>query len=121
MAARHCHEERTMSKPFAMNRLPSSIREELLARRVEKPGLTLDDHFTWLASQGHQVSRSAIYRFLAAYDAQQARPDDAEEQTDAQSIRLGCLMVAANYSLPGDKVDLLSTAAELVKWVESAP
>lgn len=106
-----------MAKPFALNRLPSSIREELLARRAEKPGLTLDDHFTWLTSQGHQVSRSAIYRFLAAHDAQQARPDEPEEPTDAQSIRLGCLMVAAAYALPGDKTDLIKTAEEFVEWV----
>lgn len=106
-----------MSKTFSLNRLPSSIREELLTRRAEKPGLTLNDHFTWLTSQGHQVSRSAIYRFLAAHDAQQARPDDAEEPTDAQSIRLGCLMVAASYALPGDKIDLIKTADEFVGWV----
>lgn len=106
-----------MSKPFALNRLPSSIREELLKRRADKPGLTLDDHFIWLASQGHQVSRSAIYRFLAAHDEQRANPDDSKEPTDAQSIRLGCLMVAASLCLPGDKDDLISTATELSLWV----
>jgi len=104
-------------QPFALNRLPSSIREELLARRAEKPGLTLDDHFAWLTSQGHQVSRSAIYRFLAAHDAQQARPDETEEPTDAQSIRLGCLMVAANFCAPGDQIDLIKTAENLLSWV----
>ncbi len=106
-----------MPKPFALNRLPSSIREELLARRAETPGLTLDDHFNWLTSQGHQVSRSAIYRFLAAHDAQQAHPDETEELTDTQSIRLGCLMVAAAYAHPGDKIDLIKTADEFVDWV----
>ncbi|MBG0838870.1 hypothetical protein [Ectopseudomonas toyotomiensis] len=106
-----------MSKPFALQRLPSSIREELLKRRADKPVLTLDDHFIWLTSQGHQVSRSAIYRFLAAHDEQQASPDDSKEPADAQSIRLGCLMVAAAYAVPGDKIDLIKTADEFVEWV----
>jgi hypothetical protein len=106
-----------VSKTFSLNRLPSTIREGLLARRAEKPGLTLNDHFIWLTSQSYQVSRSAIYRFLTAHDTQQARPDDAVEPTDAQSIRLGCLMVAATYALPGDKIDLINTADEFVGWV----
>lgn len=106
-----------MSKPFALNLLPSSIREELLARRTEKPWLTLNDHFTWLTSRGHQVSRSAIYRFLLAHDEQQVSNADASEPIDAQSIRLRCLMVAANHTLPGCNTDLIKTAEKLLGWV----
>ncbi|USR38078.1 DUF3486 family protein [Ectopseudomonas hydrolytica] len=108
-----------MGRPFALNRLPRSIREELLTRRADKPGLTLDDHAAWLTDLGHQVSRSSIYRFLEAHDAKQHVTADAAEPTDAKSIRLGCLMVAAGVSTPGDKVDLLNTAEELLIWVDS--
>lgn len=110
-----------MSRPFTLNRLPSSIREELLTRRADKPGLTLDDHAVWLLNLGYQVSRSAIHRFLEAHDAKQHFTPDAAEPTDVKSIRLGCLMVAAGVSTPGDKVDLLNTADELLSWVESPP
>lgn len=108
-----------MSKTFSLNRLPNSIREELLARRAETPGLTLDEHAAWLAELGHRVSRSSIYRFLEAHEAKQHDTANAAEPTDAKSIRLGCLMVAAGVSTPGDKVDLLNTAEELLIWVDS--
>lgn len=102
-----------MGRPFALNRLPSSVREELLNRCSEKPGLTLDEHAAWLAELGHQISRSSIYRFLEAHEAKQHVTADAAEQTDAKSIRLGCLIVAAGISTPGDKADLLNTAEEI--------
>lgn len=109
-----------MPRPFALDRLPSTIRHQLLARRTETPGLTIDDHTAWVAEQGYKVSRSSVQRYLTAHaTTTNAAPELPSKATEDSSVRLGCLMVAASYALPGDKADLLNTAAELVGWVSS--
>ncbi|HEJ1440792.1 TPA: helix-turn-helix domain-containing protein [Pseudomonas aeruginosa] len=111
-----------MSRSLSLEKIPSVIRKELIARSEDRPGLTLNDHVDWLSEQGYKVSRSAVHRYLAELkDASATIPSEATDQLSTDcSIRLGCLMVAANYSLPGDKVDLLNTATELAAWVKAS-
>ncbi|MFO7127401.1 hypothetical protein P3E14_32600, partial [Pseudomonas aeruginosa] len=68
-------------------------------------------------------SRSAVHRFLKAKrrPAGLSPAQISDQQQDERSIRLGCLMVAANYALPGDKISLLKTAEELLDWVGEDP
>lgn len=110
-----------MSRPFSLERIPKAIREELLARQADQPGLSLNEQAAWLFHQGYKVSRSAVFRYLASKKEPEPESAVIEGEEDERSVRLGCLMVAASYSLPGDKTDLLRTATELVKWVEAPP
>lgn len=109
-----------MPRPFAIDKAPSKIREMLIERASDSPGLSLDYHVFWLAEQGVKTSRSAVHRFLKAnrHPVRQSPIQIADQEQGERSIRLGCLMVAANYALPGDKADLLKTAEDLLSWVE---
>jgi hypothetical protein len=105
-----------MAKKYFLRRLPGAIREQLVARSREYPLPTVKAHVEWLAEQGFKVSMSSVHRFLREQNA--AKPSDAPEPAGDAEIRLGCLMVASGIAIPGDKVDLLKTAAELVEWVK---
>lgn len=102
--------------------VPKALLKELGKRYIEEPSLTIDQHATWLAEMGYPVARSSLHRYLTAnHAALKGNQHDQDDNPTANcSIRLGCLMVAASYGLPGDKVDLILTATELVAWVSSA-
>ena len=109
--------EPIVNRPSSLERLPEAIRKQLLMRQADRPGLSLNDQVAWLAEEGYKVSRSALYRYLAKEKASDAIPDTTSQATADRSVRLGCLMVAASYALPGDKIDLIKTADEFVEWV----
>nr|WP_313409341.1 hypothetical protein [Pseudomonas sp.] len=108
-----------MGRKSALASVPKDVLEELGRRYVEQPALTIDQHNAWLAEKGFIINRSSLHRYL------QANHSPAQEEpvafqpvaSDAKSIRLGCLMVAATYALPGDKTDLIKTAENFVGWV----
>ncbi|WP_236175565.1 hypothetical protein [Pseudomonas pseudonitroreducens] len=109
-----------MPRALVLKKIPSAILTELLERKTDRPGLTLDDHVEWLAEQGYKASRSAVHRHFASL-SQQKQIDEQDVATQTEwMVRLECLMIAAKYSAPGDKDDLLKTAAELVDWVMEA-
>lgn len=108
-----------MGRKSAMASVPKDVLEELGRRYVEQPALTIDQHTEWLSGQGYTFNRSSVHRYLQINHAPaQVAPSAAlPVVSDAQSIRLGCLMVAATYALPGDKADLIKTAENFVGWV----
>lgn len=108
-----------MGRKTAMASVPKDVLEELGRRYVEQPALTIDQHNNWLAEKGYTINRSSLHRYLQAkHSPVQAEPTAVSPvASDAKSIRLGCLMVAATYALPGDKVDLIRTAENFVGWV----
>lgn len=110
-----------MGRKSTVLKLPQEIRAELACRVAEQPALTIDQHQEWLSKQGYRVSRSALHRHLQA--SQQLANEEERAAQDAGTIgatlRLGCLMVAAGYSAPGDKTDLIRTANELTDWVNA--
>ena len=108
-----------MGRKTAMVNVPKDVLEELGRRYIEQPALTINQHNEWLAEKGYIINRSSLHRYLRANHSP-AQVDPAASlpvASDAQSIRLGCLMVAATYALPGDKVDLMKTAENFVDWV----
>lgn len=110
-----------MPRASILEKIPSAILGELIARSEDRPGMTITEHTEWLAERGYKVSRSAVHRYLSA--RRQATADTSAASDDEPpadwSIRLGCLMVAAGYAVPGDKVDLLRTASELASWIKA--
>ncbi|NMY40911.1 hypothetical protein HBN76_06320 [Pseudomonas sp. WS 5013] len=107
-----------------MASVPKDVLEGLGQRYIEQPALTIDQHNEWLAEKGYIINRSSLHRYLRAkHSPVQAEPEAVPPvASDAKSIRLGCLMVAATYALPGDKVDLIRTAENFVGWVnQTAP
>lgn len=108
-----------MGRKSVMASVPKGILEELGRRYVEQPALTIDQHNEWLAEKGYTINRSSLHRYLQAnHSPVQVEPAAVPPvASDAKSIRLGCLMVAATYALPGDKIDLIKTAENFVCWV----
>ncbi|ELV3009257.1 phage protein Gp27 family protein [Pseudomonas aeruginosa] len=109
-----------MGRTRIINKLPSTVREALISRAADRPGLTLDEHVRWLEEQGYNVSRSALHRFLGCRNL---NPSDGQDQAmgwtpDHQSIRFGCLIAASICVPAGDKSNLMSTAEELLEWVK---
>ncbi len=110
-----------MARVSVLNKIPAAIRHELIDRKNDRPGLTLDDHAEWLAEQGYKASRSAIHRYFAMLGEDPLDEGDTEALPAEWAVRLGCLMVASKYSTPGDKEGLLSLATELSDWVTESP
>lgn len=110
-----------MPRSSILEKIPSAILGELIARSEDRPGMTITEHAEWLAGQGYKASRSAVHRYLSARRQASADPTAVRvnEPPADWSIRFGCLMVAAGYAAPGDKADLLRIAAELTAWIKA--
>lgn len=124
-----------MGRKSSILNLPPDIRIELGRRFIEHPALTIDQHLAWLQSQGCTIARSSLHRYLQAnsrdlmklhrhiraskHKGTREVEASTENETDEVAVRLGCLMVAAGYSIPGDRVDLIRTADELTEWVNA--
>jgi len=102
-----------MPRLSMIEQLPANVRRALEARMVRSQFGKIQSHVDWLASQGHQVGRSAVGHFskgLKAYHEALRSPPPA----DLLSIRVACLQVAAQT---GTGRDLLQRAEHYVAWV----
>ncbi|MCO7612908.1 DUF3486 family protein [Pseudomonas protegens] len=105
----------------SLNVIPESVRNELLSRYLNQSYLTMNDHLSWLAEQGHLVSRSSLHRYLVthkggALGAEQHRQDAMKAE---ELMRFRCLEIAARLYQGNDRLELIDLADELLDWIIS--
>lgn len=114
-------QEIVMPRKFAIDYLPSDVRDQLDSRIVDNPDLTVDKHTTWLAEQGFTVSRSSVGRYMLARK-ETITKQQAEKINDRlleRDDRIRCLEVASEHFIGDPARDLIPLAQKLFNWAET--
>jgi hypothetical protein len=106
-----------MARISTIQKLPAEVIQQLNARLVEHKFSGYEDHAAWLATLGHEVSKSSIHRYASTFEASIRCVQRSVDDPTEIEARLRCLE-AASRSLPAhDSKGLINHAESLLKWV----
>ncbi|KWC40819.1 hypothetical protein WL51_06940 [Burkholderia ubonensis] len=104
---------------MTVTQLPRPILTTLHDELVRRDFAEYHEIAALLAKAGHPVSKSALHRYVAQYEAE-IRADVARRRrgADAIAVRLRCLEIAARMPSADD---VIATAERFLGWVSGAP
>lgn len=104
-----------MGRRSTVERLPADIRAQFIEHVRQNPGWTLGSHVEWFSERGYTMARSSIHRYISGSIE---RPSVDHLDTLDADLRMRALEVASSIYKGSDPQELISTAEDLLAWVE---